>query len=112
MRGALAVSFLGVGLILPPDDIVIQVFSNEDMGWVNLSFTDSVGQAHDVPFQRVNPRHLLVTISTTTISIGEGTFRAIITDLIGNLSVATHTIIVQHVQELRDAVGLEQRESS
>lgn len=101
------VSFLGIGLVLPPDDIVVQVFSNEPMGWVNLDFTDSVGQAHDVPFQRVDSRLLLVTIPTTIISIGEGTFRAVITDLVGNLSVATRTIIVGDIRSFDVVMTIE-----
>lgn len=82
------------GIIEPPDDWIVIVRANEDLGPVGMEFTDSLGTVTRVGFERVGPRTLAVRIPTISLASGAGELKVVARDRACNATTIVTTVVI------------------
>lgn len=90
-----AVGIVGNGHVTPPDDVTFIVTSSEEIGWLDLSFTDATGERHDVGSRRIDAYSVVATIPSVLVPRGTASFRAAVADTVSNVTVSTQTVMVE-----------------
>ncbi len=88
------VSVVGSGTVTPPDEVNFTVTSSEEIGWLDLTFTDATGERHDVGSRRLTDSSVFVTIPSVLVPRGSATFRATVADTVSNVAVVSKTVNV------------------
>ena len=78
----------------PPDDLIVLVKANEDLGPVAASFHDAYDQSHPVGIERVGARLLAIRLPTMDLASGGGDLTVFARDKACNLTASTVTIVV------------------
>jgi hypothetical protein len=78
----------------PPDDWIVIVRANEDLGPVAMTFTDTYGAEVSVGYERVGPRTLAASIPTVGLSSGAGELKVIARDRACNATTVVQTVVL------------------
>lgn len=78
----------------PPDEWLVIVRANEDLGPVGMTFTDTYGTVTSIGFERVGPRTLAVRVPTVGLSSGAGELKVVARDRACNATTAVQTVVL------------------
>ena len=82
-------------LVEPPDDWIVLVKANEDLGPVAATFTDAYGTEVRIGVDRVGPRLLAVVLPTPGLATGPGELTVVARDRACNAATVRTTVVVQ-----------------
>lgn len=78
----------------PPDDWIVLVKANEDLGPVGVAFTDAYGTIYRLGYERVSARLLAVRVPTVGLSSGAGELSVVARDRACNATTVTATVVI------------------
>ena len=84
----------------PPDDWIVIIRANEDLGPVALTFTDATGEVSRLGFAWAGPRTLTATLPTVGLATGAGELRVVARDRACNTVVAVRTVVINRPRAL------------
>lgn len=70
----------------PPEDLLIQIDSSEDIGVASVALTDSLGTLTNLGYARTSPRSMQVVVPTIGLGSGPATLLVSVADEVLNFS--------------------------
>lgn len=79
----------------PPDELVVEVESDEDLGVVSVALLDALGRLFNLGYERVSDRSLMARVPTTGLATGPASLRISASDEVLNFAESRTEVMVR-----------------